>query len=297
MKHTLWVEKYRSQTLDEYIGNNELKNIISTWIEKNDIPHLLLYGKAGTGKTTLAKLIVNNIDCDHLYINASDENGIETIRDKVKSFASTATFRPLKVIILDESDFLTINAQASLRNIIETFSARTRFILTCNYIERIIEPLQSRCQLFKIEPPSKKDIAVHVSNILKKEEVNHTLNDLAEIINAYYPDNRKILNTIQQYTINNTLTLNKIEKTFDIKILVGLLSDKDGFRKIRQYLVDNNISDFEPIYKELYEHIGVLNGMVTITLADYQYKHSTVTDKEINFMACIASLINLTKNG
>ena len=197
MQHTLWTEKYRSQTLDQYIGNDELKNTIQSWIIKNDIPHLLLHGKAGTGKTTLAKLITQNINCDMMYINASDENGIDTIRDKVKSFASTSTFQPLKVVILDESDYLTINAQASLRNIIETFSAKTRFILTCNYVERIIEPLQSRCQAFKIETLSKPDIARHLVSILEAENTTYNLPDISAIVTNFYPDIRKIINVTQ----------------------------------------------------------------------------------------------------
>ncbi len=293
MTHSLWVEKYRSQALDQYIGNEELKNTIGKWIEKNDIPHLLLYGKAGTGKTTLAKLITKNIDCDALYINASDENGIDTIRDKVKSFASTATFRPLKVVILDESDFLTINAQASLRNVIETFSAKTRFILTCNYVERIIEPLQSRCQSFKIEPPTKKDVAIHLTHILQQENTEYDLNDIGNIVNTFYPDIRKILNVTQQHVIDGRLKLNKIINGFDIQELVGILSSKNAFRDARQYLVDNDITDFEPVYRALFDTLGADNAMVTITLADYQHKHATVVDKEINFMACIASIINL----
>ena len=128
---------------------------MNQYIGQNDIQNLIFYGPAGTGKTTLAKLIVKNIDCDYLYINASDERGIETIRDKVSGFASTMSFKPLKIIILDEADFLTIQAQASLRNVIEEFSQNCRFILTCNYVERIIDPLQSRCQTLKIVPPSK----------------------------------------------------------------------------------------------------------------------------------------------
>lgn len=293
MTHSLWVEKYRSQALDQYIGNEELKNTIGKWIEKNDIPHLLLYGKAGTGKTTLAKLITKNIDCDALYINASDENGIDTIRDKVKSFASTATFRPLKVVILDESDFLTINAQASLRNVIETFSAKTRFILTCNYVERIIEPLQSRCQAFKIETLSKPDIARHLAYILETEGITYNLPDISAIISNFYPDIRKIINVTQQNVIDNKLTLVEVGSKFDVERLVGLLGHKDAFKTIRQYLADNDITDFEPIYRALYDSIGKENGMITITLADYQHKHATVVDKEINFMACIASIINL----
>lgn len=295
MQHTLWTERYRSQTLDQYIGNSELKTTIGSWITKNDIPHLLLYGKAGTGKTTLAKLITQNIDCDMMYINASDENGIDTIRDKVKSFASTSTFRPLKVVILDESDYLTINAQASLRNIIETFSAKTRFILTCNYVERIIEPLQSRCQAFKIETLSKPDIARHLANILETENVSYVINDVANIINNYYPDIRKIINVIQQHTVDGKLTVTKIDTKFDISDVVKLIQGKDAFKLVRQYLVDNNISDFEPMYRALYDELGKDNGLITMTLADYQYKHSTVTDKEINFMACIASIINIIK--
>ena len=295
MQHTLWTEKYRSQTLDQYIGNDELKTTIGSWITKNDIPHLLLHGKAGTGKTTLAKLITQNINCDMMYINASDENGIDTIRDKVKSFASTSTFQPLKVVILDESDYLTINAQASLRNIIETFSAKTRFILTCNYVERIIEPLQSRCQAFKIETLSKPLIASHIADILTAENVTYHLKDVARIINEYHPDIRKIINVTQQNTVNNELALTKINTKFDITEVASLIKGKDAFKSVRQYLVDNNISDFEPMYRALYDELGKDNGMITMTLADYQFKHATVVDKEINFMACIASIINIIK--
>ena len=295
MQHTLWTEKYRSQTLDQYIGNDELKTTIGSWIQKNDIPHLLLYGKAGTGKTTLAKLITQNIDCDMMYINASDENGIDTIRDKVKSFASTSTFRPLKVVILDESDYLTINAQASLRNVIETFSAKTRFILTCNYVERIIEPLQSRCQAFKIETLSKPDIARHLVYILSEEGITFNLVDIPTIVNIHYPDIRKIINVTQQNVLDDKLTLVKVDTKFDISDVVKLIQGKDAFKTVRQYLVDNNISDFEPMYRALYDSLGKDNGLITITLADYQFKHATVIDKEINFMACIASIINIIK--
>ena len=137
MSNTLWVEKYRPTTLDTYIGNEHLKSKVSMYLESGDLPHLLLYGRAGTGKTTLAKLLVNNIECDYLYINASDENNVETVRTKVKGFASTIGFKDMKVIILDECDYITPNAQAALRNLMETFSKHCRFILTCNFVERI----------------------------------------------------------------------------------------------------------------------------------------------------------------
>jgi replication factor C small subunit len=204
-EHTLLVEKYRSKILDEYVGNENIKKTISQYISQNDIQNLIFYGPSGTGKTTLAKIIVNNIECNYLYINASDERGIETIRDKVSGFASTASFKPLKVVILDEADFLTIQAQASLRNVIETFSRSTRFILTCNYVERIIDPLQSRCQVLKIIPPSKGDVAQHLAGIMEQEGVSFQRDDLKTIVNQFYPDLRKCLNTIQLSIVNDGL--------------------------------------------------------------------------------------------
>ena len=177
-ENSLLVEKYRPSKLENYVGNENIKKSISKYLDQNDIQNLIFYGPAGTGKTTLAKLCIQNLDCDHLYINASDERGIETIRDKVQGFASVASFKPLKVVILDEADFLTIQAQASLRNIIETFSRTTRFIMTCNFVERIIDPLQSRCQVLKIVPPTKKDVAKHLNWILQQESIEHDINDL-----------------------------------------------------------------------------------------------------------------------
>ena len=139
MSHSLWVEKYRPTDLSTYVGNEHLKEKVKVYLESEDVPHLLLFGKAGTGKTTLAKIVVNNIDCDYMYINASDENKVDDVRNKIKTFASSVGFKSLKVIILDECDYLTPNAQAALRNLMETFSKHCRFILTCNYVERIID--------------------------------------------------------------------------------------------------------------------------------------------------------------
>ena len=188
--NTLLVEKYRPTVLQDYVGNENVKETIQKYLDQNDIQNFIFYGPAGTGKTTLAKLIVKNLNCDHLYINASDENGIDTIREKVKGFASAASWNGIKVVILDEADFITINGQAALRNVIETFSRSTRFILTCNFIERIIDPIQSRCQVLKIVPPSKSVIAKHLADVMGKESISHNIKEVATIVNKNYPDVR-----------------------------------------------------------------------------------------------------------
>jgi len=299
-ENSLFVEKYRSKTLEDYIGNEQLKSIVAQYIEKNDLQNLLLYGTPGTGKTTLAKLIVNNFNCDFLYINASDERGIDTIRDKVQGFASSASFKPIKIIILDEADFLTIQAQASLRNIIETYSRTTRFILTCNYLERIIDPLQSRCQVLKITPPSKKEVAKHIAGILDKEEINYELGDLVLIVNKHYPDVRKILNTCQVNTVDSTLKIDNTVLTGGYKD--GLLKElkspsKDSFKNIRQILADSNLDDFEDVYRFLYDTLDeygnndLAKAMIIIDIENYMYHANFRIDKEINVMALLASIL------
>jgi DNA polymerase III delta prime subunit len=299
-ENSLFVEKYRSKTLDEYVGNEQLKQIVAQYIEKNDLQNLLLYGTPGTGKTTLAKLIVGNFNCDYLYINASDERGIDTIRDKVQGFASSASFKPIKIIILDEADFLTIQAQASLRNIIETYSRTTRFILTCNYLERIIDPLQSRCQVLKITPPSKKEVAKHISTILDQENIEYTVADLVLVINKHYPDVRKILNTCQVNNVDNVLKVDKTVLTGGYKD--GLLKElkspsKDSFKNIRQILADSNLDDFEDVYRFLYDTLDeygkndLVKATIIIDIENYMYHANFRIDKEINVCALIASIL------
>jgi replication factor C small subunit len=298
--HTLLVEKYRSKDLNSYVGNEHIKKTIEQYLGQNDIQNLIFYGPAGTGKTTLAKLIVNNLDCDYLYINASDERGIETIRDKVSGFASTASFKPLKVVILDEADFLTIQAQASLRNVIETFSRTTRFIMTCNYVERIIDPLQSRCQVLKIIPPSKKEVAIHLASIMAIEGTTYDLEDVKTIVNQYYPDLRKCLNTIQLSTQDQKLTIDKsilVSSNYMTQILKELSNAKPKWREIRQIIANANVSDFEELYRYLYDNANVYasgrEGMVAIYINEYSYQSNFRIDKEINCMALIQKLIEL----
>jgi len=308
--NSLLVEKYRPDKLENFVGNENIKKYISKYLEQNDIQNLIFYGPAGTGKTTLAKLIIKNLDCDHIYINASDERGIETIRDKVSGFASVASFKPLKVIILDEADFLTIQAQASLRNIIETFSRTTRFIMTCNFVERIIDPLQSRCQVLKIIPPSKKDVAKHLVKILNEEKISYTPQDIKVIVNQYYPDLRKCINTIQLNTLREedeihptnymlTLKLDKsvlVSSTYIKEIISELNKPKPNFKEIRQIIANANVDDFEELFRALYENASSYlpnkEGTVAILVNDHQYKSNFRIDKEINTMSLIQNIIN-----
>ena len=258
--HSLLVEKHRPIKLENYVGNDHIKTTIKQYLGQNDIQNLIFYGPAGTGKTTLAKIIVKNLECDFIYINASDERGIETIRDKVSGFASTASFKPLKIVILDEADFLTIQAQASLRNVIETFSRTTRFILTCNYVERIIDPLQSRCQVLKVVPPSKADVATHLAGIMDQENIQFERDDLKNIVNQFYPDLRKCLNTIQLSTQNQKLIIDKsilVSSNYMAQVLKELSKSKPNWGEIRQIITNANIQDFEEFYRYLYDNATI----------------------------------------
>ena len=296
-KHTLFTEKYRPDTLEGYIGNDDFKSSLQQWIDANDIPHLLLTGGAGTGKTTAAKLIINNIDCDSLYINCSDENGIDTIRDKVKSFASAASFKPQKVVIMDEADFLTINAQAALRNIIETYSLNTRFVFTCNYIERIIDPIQSRTVVFELTPPSMQDVAFKCVEILDLEEITYTKADLVRIVKQTYPDIRKTLNLLQSSLKNGELvesrTITNFKQTSDQVIELLKTKNIKNFTTIRQLVMDSNIRDYNELYRVLFERADEFtdSAIATLIIADYQYKSIMAPDKEITFCACISKLL------
>ncbi len=304
LEHSLWVEKYRPTTLDTYIGNEHLKSKVSVYLESGDLPHLLLYGKAGTGKTTLAKLLVNNIECDYMYINASDENSVDTVRNKVRGFASTMGFKDYKIIILDECDYITPNAQAALRNLMETFSKHCRFILTCNFVERIIDPIQSRCQSFQVIPPSKKEVALHIHNILKEESVASKMDDVAGLVNAGYPDIRRVINSCQRQCVDGLLVVDKqslVESDYKMKLMeiIKKESKKDAFKNVRKLLADSQVTDFAELYKLMYDEVdsygtGHIAECILI-IAKYQLSDSQVVDKEINAMAMIIELLGVIK--
>jgi len=300
-KHTLWIEKYRSTTLEQYIGNETVKARIADCIAKNDIPHFIFSGTAGTGKTTLAKLIVGNIKCDYIYLNASDENGIDVIREKVKGFASSASFQPIKIVILDEADFLTQPAQAALRNIIEEYSSNTRFVLTCNYIERLIEPLQSRCEIHILKPPSKGEVAKHVcTNILDVEEVTYNIQDVALLIKEHYPDVRSIIKNLQAGTADNKFVWVALNTDWLSKLVEVLSSkDKKAWYTIRQLVADAQVDDFQVAYRYMFDNLAKFsNGHdaeISIILDDFIWRGGVVPDKEINFAACIAKILETNK--
>jgi DNA polymerase III delta prime subunit len=303
-EHTLWVEKYRPSNLDTYIGNDQLKSKVEIYLESGDLPHLLLFGKAGTGKTTLAKLLVNNIDCDYLYINASDENNVETVRSKVKNFASTMGFKDYKVIILDECDYITPNAQAALRNLMETFSKHCRFILTCNFVERIIDPIQSRCQTFQVIPPNKNDVAKHLHTILTQESVDYDREDLAILVNSGYPDIRRVINGAQRQSVDGKLVIDKqsiVENDYKLKLLEILEKQdkKSAFNNVRQLLADAKVTDFADLFRLLYDEVDSYGkGHIAeciLVIAKYELSDSQVVDKEINVMAMIIELLGVIK--
>jgi DNA polymerase III delta prime subunit len=303
VNNSLWVEKYRPRKLSEYVGNEHLKEKVSGYLETSDVPHLLFFGKAGTGKTTLAKLIVNSIECDHIIINASDENNVDTVRNKVKNFASSMGFKKWKIVILDEFDYMTPNAQAILRNLMETFSQHCRFILTCNYVEKVISPIRSRTQEFQIVPPTKKDVAVQISQILGKEDIKFQPTTLVPIIDSSYPDIRKIINTCQLNSSKGELKLDTSSimdsdiKTKVVDILKSSDSKPNKWKNIRQAVADSRIQDFTELYSYLYEKIDEYGGSNTsniiLILSESQHKDALVVDKEITFMSCIIQIVAL----
>jgi len=289
----LWVEKYRPQVLEDYVGNEVIKNKITDYLKQGSIQNLLFHGVAGTGKTTLAKLIAKNLNCDLLYLNASDERGIDTIRDKIVPFASTMSFRDIKIVILDEADYLTPQAQATLRNTIESCSKTTRFILTCNYLERIISPLQSRCQTFEITPPSKQEVNYKCQDILTKEKILFYDNNIEDVINTHYPDIRKIINTLQGSIVDGQVKIddNSLKNTQLGDQIVEALEKKLKLSIIRQMLADSGAREFDGLFKVLYDNVSKYTnreGEAILIIAKYQYEYTFVLEKEI----CIAAMLN-----
>jgi DNA polymerase III delta prime subunit len=294
----LFVEKYRPQSLDEFVGNESLQNTIGKYLEEGNIQNLLFFGSAGCGKTSLAKLIAKQLRADVLYLNSSDERGIDAIREKIVPFASSMGLGGTKIVILDEADYLTPQAQASLRNTIETFHQNCRFILTCNYINRIIDPLQSRCKMFNIVPPSKVEVFQHLKGILDGEGVEFCTNDLAKVVKQYYPDLRKMLNTIQGSIHKGELNIEGDSENSDrIKELINSLLNGGKPNQLRTTLVNLGSKEFDSMFRALYDRIEEFKNPAEaiLIISKYQYEYGFVLDKEICIMAMLLQLKETTK--
>ena len=297
----MWCEKYRPKTLDQFIGNDGVKIKIQEFIDKQDFPHLLFYGTAGGGKTTLAKMIAKAIPCDSLYINASDERTIDTIREKIVGFASTVSFQPLRVVILDEADYLPALSQAALRNVMETYAIHSRFILTCNYIERITTPIISRCGGgIKIQPPEMADAASLLSAILENEKVQYRIEDIEFLVKSYFPDIRQIINCAQGNVSKGKLAIavdSVIETDYKEKLLSLLKTPRKSgvFNEIRQLVADAGFSNYDEIYRYLFDKVNDYakgkEAQVILELADAVYQSSLVFEKEITLVAALQKLL------
>lgn len=302
-KHTILNEKYRPDTLEGYVCRDEDRVKFQEFIDNQDIPHLLFAGKPGAGKTTLAKILVKNINCDYLYINATDERSIDVMRDKVGAFAAAGSFKPLKIVILDEATHILQASQVILLNMMETFSLTTRFILTGNYPERLIEPLRSRCQEFDLQPPSKKVIAKHIDSILNQEGIEHTVEDVVNVVRKFYPDYRKIINSCQKYTVNGVLkldNLSSVDSEYKEKILDELKKYKPSvlpktITNIRQIVADSEVEDFNELFRFLFDNISEYSkgndAAIIIAIGEYQYNSNFRVDQEINAMALISKIL------
>ena len=303
-EHMLWVEKYRPQTIEDCILNDGLKKTFQEFVNRKEIPNLLLCGTAGVGKTTVARALCNEIGCDYIIINGSDENGVDAVRTKIKNYASSMSLHGgRKVVILDEADYLTPNAQAILRAGIEEFAENCSFIFTCNFKNRIIEPLHSRCAVieFKIDASDKQQIAAQffkrASQILKEEQIEFDPKVVAELITKHFPDYRRILNELQRYSvsgkIDSGILVNMSEESF--KSLIRLMKEKD-FVEVRKWVAKQSDADTTTLFREFYNTATQYiepNSIpsLVLLLADYQFKAAFVADHELNIMAALTEIM------
>lgn len=303
IKNTLWVEKYRPTDLTTYVADDSFKGNLQRFLDEKDVPHLLLAGKAGTGKTTASKILYNTLPCEYIYINGSLENGIDTIRNKILNFASIHGFEDLKIIAIDECDYLSPNAQASLRVLMEQFSDRVRFVMTCNYIEKIIDPIISRCQVFELTPPNKAQVAEFVDYVLNEENIEYNMDDLATVVNTYFPDIRKCIQIVQQSSLNGKLKLtakNLIRNDYvdDIMSILKNKSDKKSqVKNVRQAIANTKQNDFTELYTFLFNNIDEYGkgniGEIMLILDDGQYKETFVADRQLHITRVLIEIISV----
>jgi len=303
MEHLLWTEKYRPRTVEECILPERLKAVFQQYVNQKEMPNLLLAGGAGVGKTTIAKAMCNEIGCDYMVINGSDENGVDTIRVKIKNYASSVSLSGgRKVVILDEADYLTPNAQAILRNAIEEFASNCSFIFTCNYKNKIIDPLHSRCAVieFGLKNGEKAQMASaffkRITHILDTEKVEFDEKVIAEVVKKHFPDFRRVINELQRYSKLGKIDVGILSQIGDISItqIVKHLKEKD-FTSVRKWAASTDIDNttfFRKLYDALYDIAKPQSiPQAVLILADYQYKQAFVADHEINLVACLTEIM------
>ena len=304
MNHLLWVEKHRPQTVSDCILPERLKTVFQEYVNQKQIPNLLLSGGAGVGKTTIAKAMCNEVGCDYMIINGSDESGIDVFRNKIKNYASSMSLSGgRKVIIIDEADYLNPNStQPALRNAIEEFASNCSFIFTCNYKTRIIEPLHSRCAVidFGLQNGEKAQMASaffkRIEYILDSEKVDYDKKVVAELIKKHFPDFRRVINELQRYSQLGKIDVGILSQIGDISItqIVKHLKEKD-FASVRKWAAMTEIDNatfFRKLYDSLYDIIKPQSiPQVVLILADYQYKQAFVVDSEINLVACLTEIM------
>jgi len=308
LTNSLWVERYRPTNMKDYICNSEIMELFTRYIEKQEIDNLILYGKPGTGKDSAISVLLNNIDCDVLRINASDENSIDVIRTKIKSFISSVGFKKWKIVVLAEATHIAPAAQSVLLDYLELYSKSVRFIFTTNFIDRLLPAVRSRCTTLDIYPPHAKDIAKKLVAILAAEDVKFKVEDVAALVKSTYPDIRKTIRTAQQLSMSGELVLAaKISADADYMSMIvlelanGSTPAKTKYSRIRQIIANNAVRSFDSLYSYLFEHAEEFareGGYASIILqiADYMYRDASVVDKELNVMAMIINIIKDVKN-
>ena len=303
MNDFLWVEKYRPRKIAETILPNDLKQTFQRLVDTGELPNMLFTGTAGLGKTTVAKALCNDLNVDYIIINGSEEGNIDTLRGKIKQFASTVSLTGgYKVVILDEADYLNPQStQPALRGFIEEFANNCRFILTCNFKNRIIEPLHSRCGVYEFNT-TKKDLAVlaqkffeRAKYILDNEGIVYNEKALPPIIIKHAPDWRRIINEIQRHSIAGSLVGDVTNNIGTLDTLVTCLKEKD-FKKMRSWVTNNMDTDassiFRGLYDQMYDYLKPQSiPSLVLILADYQYKHAFVADHELNVVACLTEVM------
>ena len=305
MSEFLWVEKYRPRTIDQCVLPKGLTKTFTEIASTGELPNMMFSGTAGVGKTTVAKALCNMLDLDYIVVNGSEEGNIDTLRGKIKQFASSVSLHgSYKVVILDEADYLNPQStQPALRGFIEEFSNNCRFILTCNFKNRIIEPLHSRCSVYDFSIPNAEKPAIaggifkRVTNILDTEGVKYDQKVVAELVQKYFPDFRRILNECQRYSVSGTIDSGILSNLGDdnVKGLIATLKDKN-FKAMRKWVADNMDTEPHAIYRKIYDNMSDYLQpqsipQVVLILADYQYKNAFVADHELNTVACMTEIM------